>query len=598
MVTFHSSSGLIELYHPDDRQLASSNVLDVDLSDSFDDSFLHEDAVSDDTSANSSDSHHQRLRETGIDLSDDEIQKITNTKKHVPMNNGKNTIQVETGYIASRKVSALVLSLKPSHQSGLRKNNMNSKGDCTWFTLSASNIHELSSIAKQNKVSKLTVNEIEAREKEAILASKLPAQLPNRSGCNDRIENNEDKKHASPADILAQTGVKYAKYFQRSDVQQITQTEKEARVREKALIRKLESSQQKVDGSKTSISKDFMDRQDTTRPTTKGEIPSSNELNTRSTEGSTISSISTIEAEARRMAENLERKLQSMIHRNINVNNPKTNLIANNDSQKETKIRGANDDATIPEGRSKILIPSVRDDSESRKQHPEAKDRARTRNQHEEGDLNYSEDRRDEALPREIVVYGENSTMSSRSDHKLGPKQVKTSFRKDIESQKSIKWHGDERFGRRTENCFERDVLQRDSFPDAVPLAREQKFISKDNRNEPKSSGCNKEESRPSKKSAFRREGSARGKRVTFAPMETLNVEGGVRNNRHHRDGMAASDSGSSTRTRRSKKPAWLAQRHQWTMNRTMIIVSIILFVAFSMIMFVVLDPLRKMTRH
>jgi len=605
MVTSHFSSIFFENHEPNERQLPLSKGLASGSADSFGDSFVFKDAVRSDTfgneetSANGRDDHNQRLRGNGIDLSGNEIQKIAKANKHALSNNEKCKTQVGKGYMTSRKTTVPVLSHERRDLSGLRQNNnANSERDFPWITLSANNLDGLYSFPRRKAVSKLTAKEIEAREKEAILAAELPALLRNGSRCKNRTDYNHDKKKVTGVGQKAQTDGNIGKQPLRSNVQKITQTEKEAREREESLTRKLKRSQQKVDDSKISVHKESTDRLRTTTPNTRRVIPLSNELNTKTTEGSTISSIALMEAEARDMAEKLEKRLQSMSHRFSNTKNLSTNSMSSTDSQKQTENRGANDDIVISDGSPKTSIRSVRDDSESREQDPETIHLAKKTNRQEEETSNYFEERRDEALPRVIVVYGDNSTISSRSDHKLGPKRAKTSFRKDIESEESSHCHIGEPVENHTESDFDRDILQLHSFPDAAPLVRAQALESMGNGNKSKSDRGNGGESKPSRKSGFRHEGSARGKRVSFAPMETLDLESSGQDNLNHRDDVKTSGIDASVRTYSSAKLACLGQSEERTMKRTMATILIILSVAFFIIMFVVLDPLRKMTRN
>jgi len=209
----------------------------------------------------------------------------------------------------------------------------------------------------------------------------------------------------------------------------------------------------------------------------------------------------------------------------------------------------------------------------------------------EQEDSSYVEQRHDDRIvPNEIVMSDEDNSSNDRNNNF---KRTKPSVQFINEAYGD---YGDYTYemSNRSEEFSEIDMVESQSFSGAASFSSDRNKVSIENKRGRKTSH-NREERRPSRKSAMK------GTRNQIAPHPPASP--------HDSESYDSDESGSNDdignsfcsteildlALRRSQRLAEASKREGRSTKRTMIIISVILSVAFLIILFVVLDPLRRL---
>jgi len=249
-----------------------------------------------------------------------------------------------------------------SLQQGQRKaprRKASSEKDQGWFTLSATTVRELSSVASSTKkrqmmpksapMSTMTATEKLAREKQATLEDDLL-----RVKLTDENNNSATEKEQRDENVIAAVAPARSD-SRRSSKPRLSKIEIEAREREKALILKLWNS----DSTSTTNTTSTTSTRPTIHKTSQDRSSHQEEVKNRAAIIMTPN-----EAEARRMAELLERKLRDMGCRDADAKTSRKGGVVFQAGDVPKTVSGKMKHAK----RSlKISTPTSQDDSESHK---------------------------------------------------------------------------------------------------------------------------------------------------------------------------------------------------------------------------------------
>jgi hypothetical protein len=218
----------------------------------------------------------------------------------------------------------------------------------------------------------------------------------------------------------------------------------------------------------------------------------------------------------------------------------------------------------------------------------------------EQGDSNRrtTEHRQNKVFPKEIAF-----CMEDNDNNKKKLTKASSRIENNPQGSNELSYHGDEQIEKHSEEFSDdRDIAElNNSFPDAAPIASsDRKRNSIENRRVGPGTRRSGDETRPSKKSsdfppATRRTGKKQ--KVRF-PSSFLDLESDGTDGDENEDSVQTSFGiDESAIIQRSENLAEAAKTEGRMAKRTMIAISIVLCVSFLIILFVVLDPLRRLTR-
>lgn len=207
----------------------------------------------------------------------------------------------------------------------------------------------------------------------------------------------------------------------------------------------------------------------------------------------------------------------------------------------------------------------------------------------EQEDSTYVEQRHDDRIvPNEIVMSDEDNSSNDRNNNF---KRTKPSVHFINEAYGD---YGDYEMSNRSEEFSEIDMVESQSFSGAASFSSDRNKLSIENKRGRKTSH-NSEERRPSRKSAMKR---TRNQIAPHPPASPHDSESSVTDESGSNDDIGNSFCSTEIldlALRRSQRLAEASKREGRSTKRTMIIISVILSVAFLVILFVVLDPLRRL---